>query len=271
MHSIDWPALAQCVFGAMFFGIAIYHVVAGFYHVKYYTLRKGETQEWKCQPKRHLSTPQHRNAMLAGTLNLALGGFVTGLLIYAITKGLITTPIYTNVADYGWTYTLLSTAALFVIIDGAAYYVHRALHFKFLYRRVHHYHHTFVATSPYVATALHPVELLWLQAASLLPVFIFPFHAVSIAVVLVYILVFNIIDHSGVRLVSRIPWQGPSTYHDDHHAYFHVNFGQHLMIWDRMHGTLRRQRRTYGKDVFGGRGLPEETAAAQTLPPFVQY
>lgn len=35
-----------------------------------------------------------------------------------------------------------------------------------------------------------------------------------------------------------------------------MNFGQHLMIFDRLHGTLRREGRRYGADVFGGKGEP---------------
>ena len=58
----------------------------------------------------------------------------------------------------------------------------------------------------------------------------------------------------GVKLRSIWPWQASTSYHDDHHAHFHVNFGQHLMLWDRLHGTLRRADRRYGEDVFGGEG-----------------
>ena len=117
---------------------------------------------------------------------------------------------------------------------------------------------------------MHPVELLAQQGVSLLPLFFIPFHAASIAVVLLYILVYNVVDHSGVRLVSIPPWQPPSTYHDDHHAHFHVNYGQHLMIWDRLHGTLRRTGRRYGQDVFGGQGLPDRSGGGRQSE-FVRY
>ena len=96
------------------------------------------------------------------------------------------------------------------------------------------------------------------------------FSTVFLIVVLVYVLTFNVIDHSGVDLRSRLPWQGPSRFHDDHHLYFHVNFGQHLMIWDRLHGTLRRQKRSYGREVFGGKGVPISDEGKE-LPPFVEY
>jgi lathosterol oxidase len=148
-----------------------------------------------------------------------------------------------------------------------AYYFHRFLHVKPLFRHIHRYHHRYVATGPFVVTAMHPAEFLILQLSAFIPLFILPFHVVSVAAVLIYALVFNIIDHSGVRLTSRIPWQGPTMYHDDHHAYFHCNFGQHLQIWDRLHGTLRRHGRRYGEDIYGGRGVPTAEGDGE----FVRY
>ena len=66
-----------------------------------------------------------------------------------------------------------------------------------------------------------------------------------------------------------VPWQGPSTFHDDHHVYFHCNFGQVLTLWDRMHDTLRREGRRYGVDVFGGKGKPIDRGAAPGK--FIRY
>ncbi len=256
--TIDWPLLALCLVGPILIGVVIFHLVAGYYHLRYYVLRRNEPETWKIQPKRWLTPEQHRRAVLMSTGNLVLGGTVSGLLIYGITQGM-PTPIYTDVSEYGWAWTLLSAPLLFVLNDAGAYYVHRLLHRKALFRRIHRHHHKFIATTPYVTVAVHPLELLALQASSFIPLFILPFHPAVIGGVLLYILVFNIVDHSGVRLVSSMPWQGPSMYHDDHHTQFHCNFGQHLMLWDRLHGTLRRQRRRYGAEVFGGRGAPDGT------------
>ena len=256
MPGIDWSLLALCVGIAALVGLLAYHSVAGYYHFRYYVRRRHEPETWKCQPKRFLSPRMHRTAVLLGTMNLTIAGLITGTLVYGVITGAVKTAIYTDVAEYGWAYTIGMTVVLFALTDYINYLVHRAMHIKFLFKHVHCIHHRFVATSGYVATAMHPVELLAQQVASLLLLFFIPFHAVSAMVVLLYILIFNVIDHSGVRLVSALPWQPPSAYHDDHHLHYHVNFGQHLMIWDRMHGTLRRQDRRYGKDVFGGRGAP---------------
>ena len=272
METIAWGLLATCIGGATLAGLVAYHAAAGYYHYRYYVLRRHEPETWKCQPKSFPTPRQHRTAVLVGTRNMILSGVLTGILVYGVVTGALKIPIYTDVAEYGWAYTLGMTVVLFVVTDCINYWVHRALHIKFLFKHVHRFHHRFVATSPYVATALHPAELLAQQAASFVPLFFIPFHGASAAGVLVYILIYNVVDHSGVKLVSVLPWQPPSRYHDDHHAYFHVNFGQHLMIWDRLHGTLRRQNRRYGKEVFGGRGVSVGKDGSRTeLEPFVRY
>ena len=273
MESFEWGLLVAYMGGAALVGLIVYHAVAGFYHHRYYLKRRDEPEAWKCQPKRFLTPEQHRTAVLVGSSNMGLSGVITGFLAYGVVSGLIETPIYMDVTDYGWAYTLGMTAVLFVLVDCIAYWMHRTFHIRFLFKRFHSFHHRFVATSPYIAVAIHPVEFLCLQAATFVPLFYIPFHAASVVAVLLYVLIYNVVDHSGVRLVSALPWQPPSVYHDDHHAYFHVNFGQHLMIWDRLHGTLRRQNRRYGKEVFGGKGAPLDgrDMASRQLEPYVSY
>ena len=34
-------------------------------------------------------------------------------------------------------------------------------------------------------------------------------------------------------------WQGTTTFHDDHHKHFHCNFGQHVLWFDHLFGTMR--------------------------------
>ena len=228
MDALRWAGI---VAGAVAGGVAILWAVGGYYHVRYYVRRGHEPETWKCQPKRFLRPDLARQAMLLSTLNLVIGGLITGTGIYFVTEGWDGPLLYYDVADYGWLWTIGGGLLYFVIADGVAYYAHRMMHNRWLFRHIHRWHHRYVATTPFVVTAMHPVEFLVFQAVTLVWLFIIPFHFVAVIVVLVYILAFNIIDHSGVDLRSRWPWQGPSRYHDDHHVYFHVNFGQHLMFW----------------------------------------
>lgn len=274
MGGIDWSLLVACVGGASLAGVAVYHAVAGYFYARYYIRRRTAAESWKLQPERFLSPKLHRLAVRSGTRNSALSGLLSGALVYAVVSDSLDTPIYTDVVGLGgWSYTIGSTVVLFLLTDYIAYLVHRLLHTRFLFRHVHRFHHRFVATTPYVTLALHPADLLILQAATLAPLLVIPFHAVSVAGVLLYILVFNVAGHSGVRLVSALPWQPPSQFHDDHHAHVHVNFGQHLMIWDRLHGTMRRRGRHYGPEIFGGRGERDisDAGAGRELEPFIRY
>ena len=68
----------------------------------------------------------------------------------------------------------------------------------------------------------------------------------------------------------RCPWQPPPRFHDDHHVYFHVNFGQTLGLWDRVFGTWRRVGRVYGEHVYGGKGAPLAAGPAEA-PRYVDY
>jgi len=270
MIDIDWLKLLAYMALTTLSGLAIFHGVAGYYHLKYYVRRRDDPQSWKCQPGRFLRDSLAREAMITGSLNLMLGGLLSGIFVYAVAEHGLPTRLYYSFSEYGWTYAILSTIGVWIVIDAMAYYIHHVLHIEWIYKRVHYYHHKFGATTPYTAGALHPLELLSLQGTAFAMIFIVPMHPAAIGAILVYNLIFNIIDHSGVALTSRLPWQGPSMYHDDHHKYFHCNFGQHLTLWDKLHGTLRREGRIYNVSIFGGKGAPSGDSG-NARPPFIKY
>ena len=49
---MDWLAWFGYVVASIFGGWAIFWVVAGYYHLKYYVLRRDRPETWKCQPRR---------------------------------------------------------------------------------------------------------------------------------------------------------------------------------------------------------------------------
>ncbi|KAJ8307455.1 hypothetical protein KUTeg_015539 [Tegillarca granosa] len=72
--------------------------------------------------------------------------------------------------------------------------------------------------------------------------------------ILLYTYYYGMIDHSGIKMEALWPWQPNTMFHDDHHRYFHCNFGFNSYLFDWMHGTLRVKEREYGEDIFGGFG-----------------
>lgn len=152
---------------------------------------------------------------------------------------------------------MLLTAGYFVATDGLLYWAHRILHRKWLFRHIHRVHHRWTCPTAFTSAAMHPVEFATYQSVMLVPLFFYPIPVVGLIAVLVYQNTIAMVDHSGVDLRSWLPWQPPARFHDDHHVYFHVNYGQTLGVWDRLFGTWRRRGRMYGVSIFGGKGAAD--------------
>ncbi len=238
-------------------GLVIYFGYGGWLYRRYYVARRKDAPDWKLQPKRFVPDAMHRWAMRVATVNMIIGGALSGTFAYFVhTRGI--SALYLEIDDYGWGYTALSTVAMFMAMEAAAYYTHRFLHNRWMFKHVHRWHHRVVAPTPLVTVTMHPAEFILLQSATFVPVFFMPVYVPAFAFLLVYALVFNLMDHSGIRIKHSLPWHSSSSFHDDHHIHFHCNYGQHIAVFDRLHGTHRRYGRRYGKDVFGGKGVKVE-------------
>jgi lathosterol oxidase len=70
-------------------------------------------------------------------------------------------------------------------------------------------------------------------------------------VVVLYTYLIGMIDHCGIKVNWPLPLHSGNRFHDDHHVYFHCNYGHHTQVFDQLHGTMHRQDRRYGEHVFG--------------------
>jgi Delta7-sterol 5-desaturase len=234
-------------------GLGMYFGIGGLLEYVYYRRRRADAEAWKCQPHRWPSARARRNEILLGVVNMTLGSIATGLLAYLVyAHGW--TRIYFD--EYGLAFSVATAVGYFVLTDGALYWAHRLLHRRALFRTIHRVHHRWTSPTAFTSAAMHPLEFALYQAVTLAPLFFLPVHVAGAIAVLIYHNTVALIDHSGINLRSWIPWQPPARFHDDHHVYFHVNFGQTLGLWDRMFGTWRRQGRAYGEHIYGGKGAP---------------
>ncbi len=238
---------------AVLAGFVFYFVLAGFLYYRFYLRRRDDAAAWKCQPDRFLQPHLVRHAIKLGLVNLTIGGALSGTIAWHIWRGGYTA-LYFDLGRHSIAYSLFATVLVFFATDAGAYYAHRLLHQRSLYLLIHRVHHRYGAPVPFTVTAMHPAEFLFYQIIFVAPVFLVPLPAVSYYGLLVYIFYFTTIDHSGIKHRSWLPWQPPTRFHDDHHKFFHCNFGQNLSLWDRLHDTLRRRGRRYGEQVYGGRG-----------------
>ncbi len=251
-------------------GLGIHFGVAGWFEWFYYRRRRDRAAEWKIQPKRWSPERVRKRDLWLGTANLLGASTLSGCLAYLIATR---NPTRIYFADAG--HSILLGVALTVIYfmgtDVALYWAHRLLHRPALFRAIHRWHHRTTTPNAFTAASMHPVEFAIYQAMVFLPVFVMPVPVWGLIFVLIYQNVVALIDHSGVKLRSRLPWQPPPRFHDDHHVYFHVNYGQTLGMWDRMFGTWRREGRVYGEHFFGGRGAPRSSAGSASPARYVNY
>ena len=251
-------------------GLGIYFAFGAYFDWAYYRRRRSEANVWKIQPRRFTDARRRRAEVMTSVVNLAGASIVTGLLAYRIATD-NPTRVYFGNAPHSFAFGVASTAGYFLTSDFGLYWAHRLMHHPLFYRAVHQWHHRTLAPTAFTASAMHPVEFALYQSVVLAPLFLFPIPAWGVVLTLLYHNVVALFDHSGIDFDGWFPWQPPPRFHDDHHAHFHVNYGQTLGIWDLLFDTWRREGRAYGEQVFGGRGLPNPGAGAASGPARVRY
>jgi len=247
-----------CLFGVAF-SFVTYFGLGGYLQYTYYIKRKDKPEEWKCQPYRWLTPENERHEILLGSFNLITGGTLSGCVTAYILNGGPSCTMYFSALEHGWLYLIGSTVLVFLYQDAGAYYLHRLFHIPFLYKHFHKHHHRYHSPTCFSATAIHPVEFLFYQCVFyIVPIFFVPIYSGSYVFLLFYVYYYGMIDHSGIMMDAVWPWQPESLFHDDHHKYFHTNFGFNTKIWDWLHDTYRLESRVYGEDVFYGKGKSDE-------------
>lgn len=268
----EQPAMAlRFVLGSLVAGLGMYLVIGGFLYRRYYVERRDDAARWKCQPQRFPTERLRRYDVRLGLANLSVGSILSGLFAYYVCAG-GKTGVFLTLRDpvsgqgHGLAFAVLGGLAYFLLTDLGLYAAHRLFHRPRLFRAIHRFHHRNTTPTPFTAYAMHPLEFLTYEAITIVPLFFFPVHGAAVVLTLLYSNYMALMQHSGVRMSFPLPWEPSTLFHDDHHLHFHVNYGQNLMLWDRVFGSLRRHGRRYGADVFGGRGAAlggSEGAAAR--------
>jgi Delta7-sterol 5-desaturase len=244
-------------------GLGAYFGFGAYFEWAYYRQRRDRAPEWKIQPTRFTPTPRRRAEIVCSTFNLTVASLLSGYLAYRIGTD-NPTQVYLSSETHGIVFGLVMTVFYFLFTDLGLYLAHRLMHRPSLFRAIHRWHHRTLAPTAFTASAMHPLEFLLYQTVAAAPLFVVPIPAFGIVATLMFHNVVALFDHSGIDYPAWFPWQPPPRFHDDHHAFFHVNYGQTLGAWDRMFGTWRREGRVYGEEIFGGRGAPAEKAPMKT-------
>lgn len=151
------------------------------------------------------------------------------------------TRIYNEVNEYPLWWIPLSIILCLILHDTYFYFMHRAIHHKSLFKRVHLLHHRSVNPSPWASYSFHFWEA-WLENGILvLIIFVLPLHPVAIAGFVLSSFIINVYGHLGYEIMPR--WfrhsflfeiLNTSVYHNLHHSKFKGNYGLYFRVWDRL-------------------------------------
>lgn len=154
------------------------------------------------------------------------------------------TEIYSNIADHGWGYLLLSVVLALLIHDTYFYWTHRLMHHPRLFKLFHLTHHRSVNPSPWTSFAFSPLEAVVEAGVIVVIAFLIPIHSLGILLFLLFMTVYNAYGHLGHEIYpqwvvnSRFgKWLNTSTNHNMHHKYFKGNYGLYFRFWDEWLGT----------------------------------
>jgi sterol desaturase/sphingolipid hydroxylase (fatty acid hydroxylase superfamily) len=214
----------------------------------------GDPRESRIQADRVAPAGQVAREIRLSVLNLPFFA-LSATIVYALYRQ-GWTRIYLDLAEASRLYFAVSVLLVMAVHETYFYWMHRLLHWKPLFRRVHRLHHLSVTPTSWAGYATHPIEGLLMSGNLILPPLLFPVHPLAMVLYVVVQMSYSTFGHSGhdgfpdeFRRRWYLSWHNTPSHHDDHHRYVHGNFGHYVNLWDWLmrtelpHGDLLRRRK----------------------------
>ena len=149
--------------------------------------------------------------------------------------------LYMNIDEStgGWKAVAWQFPKFILFTDCGIYFIHRWLHWPWVYKKLHKPHHKWIVCTPFASHAFHPVDG-WAQSLPyhLYPL-LFPLHKVLYLFLFTFVNFWTVMIHDG-QYMSNDPFVNGTACHTVHHLYFNYNYGQFTTLWDRIGGSYRR-------------------------------
>ncbi|XAR70402.1 Methylsterol monooxygenase [Bertholletia excelsa] len=160
----------------------------------------------------------------------------------------------------------------FVVEDYTNYWIHRILHCKWGYEKIHKVHHEYTAPIAFAAPYAHWAEVLILGIPSFLGPAMVPGHMITFWLWIALRQMEAIETHSGYDLpwlpTKYIPFYGGAEYHDYHHyvgGQSQSNFASVFTYCDYIYGTdkgYRYQKRILKQLKEGGKSNGQQNGGS---------
>lgn len=195
--------------------------------------------------------------MAYSTVSMVIFGLIATLALYVLDdfNNVYRAPI----EGWGAVWFGVSIAWMIVLHDAYFYWMHRFMHLKPVYRRVHLVHHRSTNPSPWTAYAFHPLEAMLEASIILVIAFTLPVHILAVILFFVFQIAYNVYGHLGYELYPKRfhktwlgRWVNTSVSHNQHHSRFSGNYGLYFLFWDRVMGTLRSDYDEFYEHATGG-------------------
>ena len=119
------------------------------------------------------------------------------------------------------------------------YFIHRLLHCRFLYKPCHALHHRNTSPTPWSGISMHPVEhLLYFSVFCIF--WVLPAHPVLVIWIGLFQGIVPVLTHCGfaqLRIGNSIRFITGDLFHQLHHKYFELNYGNRPAPLDKLFGS----------------------------------
>jgi Delta7-sterol 5-desaturase len=179
---------------------------------------------------------------LSSIVLFAINGLVLGYLI----EHNYTQTIVSGATNYKTVFNgFVGFIAAAILHDFYFYVTHRILHWRPIFRTIHHVHHQSYDTNPWSAFSFHPLEGILHVAGITIIALIVPMSETTLAVFGAYLVLISIYGHSGYELRSHrlriFGFFNTSYHHFLHHKFVKCNYGIYFNFWDTIFKTNHKE------------------------------
>jgi lathosterol oxidase len=238
-HPIFWTA----TFAFLLYGIR-FALFAGLAFLVAHPMRKGGFGRPHADVPIVFDTAANvRRELTHSLLTILIFGLVIAVLYgYGLINASL---LYYKISAYPLWWFWLSVLLMLILHDTFFYWLHRVMHSRFLFARMHRIHHESVYPTAFAAYSFHPLEALAEALLVTIVIYVLPVHPVAFLMFQTISTAYNVYGHCGREFYPQSTashwlgkWLNTSTLHSRHHLKGRGNYGLYFTFWDRAMGTI---------------------------------